>query len=230
MKSKLNNSVIIFSKYPREGKVKTRLAKSYGDKFAVDFYRSCAEHIFKECLKLIQNGVQVCVFYPDEKDKNEMLDWIPREFDLYNQIGSSLGDKITNALNFVFNKGADNALIIGTDIPDITSELIITGIDYLQNIDVVAGPSLDGGYYLLGMNQFYKNLFADVQWSTSSVLNQTLKNVNNENLKIKLLPELTDIDTDKDLLSWIQKETINDSDSFRSEFRRIIERNKILIV
>jgi len=226
MKSKLNNSVIIFSKYPREGKVKTRLAKSYGDKFAVDFYRSCADHIFNECLKLIQHGIQVCVFYPDEKDKNEMLDWIPGEFNLYNQIGSSLGDKIANAFNFVFNNGTDNALIIGTDIPDITSELIINGIDYLQNIDVVVGPSLDGGYYLLGMNQFYKNLFADVQWSTSSVLNQTLRNANNENLKIKLLPELTDIDTDKDLMNWIQKDKVNKADSFRSKLNRIMNEIK----
>lgn len=228
MKSKFNNSVIVFSKYPREGKVKTRLAKSLGDRFAVDFYRFCAEHVFNECRKLIQHDIKVYVFYPDENDKDEMKDWIPREFILYNQIGRTLGDRIKNAFNLVFNNGADDALIIGTDIPDISSELIMNGIKYLQKNDVVLGPSLDGGYYLLGMNQFYKNLFNDIKWSTSSVLNQTLKNASNGCLMIKLLPELADIDTEKDLLNWIRNDGDTADNPLRIKFKRYIERYKTL--
>lgn len=69
----------------------------------------------------------------------------------------------------------------------------------LDDRQVVIGPASDGGYYLLGMTAYYPFLFEDKSWSSSSVLDDTIRQTETASLSYELLPELNDIDTLDDL-------------------------------
>ena len=112
-----------------------------------------------------------------------------------------------NAFKKAIEKGSENTIIIGTDIPDISSEIIKRALKALENTDVVIGPSNDGGYYLLGMKKLYKDLFIGIEWSRDSVLHNTIERLNNLNLSYSMLPELIDIDTEEDLKMWLADNT-----------------------
>jgi len=202
MTSEKKQAIIIFSKYPREGVVKTRLAKTMGTKFAVKFYKACAENTFNECEKLISDNTSVYIFYSDIKEEKLIVEWTSKKF-LYNeQTGSNLGERMMNAFGHVFDDKAQNAIIIGTDLPDISSSIIMDAFKALENYHAVIGPSSDGGYYLLGMNKFHRHLFEDIKWSTNSVFRSTVKKIEQESLTVKILDELIDIDEQKDLINW----------------------------
>ena len=123
------------------------------------------------------------------------------------QIGKNLGEKMLNAFRFVFKNDVNKTIIIGTDLPDISSAIIKNTFTLLDEFDVVVGPATDGGYYLLGMKKIFKELFIDLPWSTDKLFNRTLQVINKLNLEVSILPELSDIDTENDLKNWINKET-----------------------
>ncbi len=205
MKNLNKNAVIIFSKYPQKGKVKTRMASTLGHTFAKDFYKVCAEHTFNETLK-VKNS-RSFLFYSDEKDRDKIKKWTNSKFLLHPQQGKDLGEKMLNAFKSVFKNNVKKTVIIGTDLPDISSDIIEKSFDLLDECDVVLGPATDGGYYLLGMKKIYEKLFVDLPWSTDRLLGKTLEIINYLNLRVSILPELSDIDTEIDLNNWINKET-----------------------
>ena len=202
LSQKQNSAVIIFAKYPEPGKVKTRLASETGNEFAAEFYRICAEHIFKEVQK---TDAQRFLFLPATDDEALIKNWAGRDF-IYNlQIGNSLGEKMVNAFEVVFSAGYNSAVIIGTDIPDISSAIIESSIKNLQSYDVVVSPSDDGGDSLLGMNKLFPFLFYDIEWSTSSVLPATIDKLDKHNIDYKIQAALHDVDNLNDLKRYLQQ-------------------------
>lgn len=216
MKDFNKKAVIIFAKYPENGKVKTRLASTLGERFATDFYKVCAEHTFKEILKVNKNSTRHFLFYSDKNDRGKIKKWTHSNFLLFNQQGKDLGDKMFNAFQSVFKNGVSKSIIIGTDLPDISSYIINDAFELLNESDVVLGPATDGGYYLLGMKKIIKELFLDLPWSTDKLFRQTLEVINKLNLQVSILPELSDIDTESDLNNWINKETKLSTCEFKS--------------
>jgi rSAM/selenodomain-associated transferase 1 len=197
-------AIIIFVKFPQEGKVKTRLAKDKGAYFATEFYRICAEHILSEIKKLNKNNFASYIYCYSNSEVEMVSGWIGREFIVKPQIDGDLGERMSKSFNEVFNEGFSKVLIIGTDVPDINSDLINNAASKLDENDFVIGPSSDGGYYLLGMNSLNTEIFHDLNWSTSFVLKNTLDKINSLKLKTNLLEELIDVDTKKDLNSWMK--------------------------
>lgn len=92
-------------------------------------------------------------------------------------------------------------VIIGSDCAELTPDLLNLAYQKLEKNDLIAGPSEDGGYYLLGMNAFYGDLFEGIQWSTSKVLSQTLQKAKELALDFELLPERNDVDYEEDWLA-----------------------------
>ncbi len=221
---KKKKALIIFAKYPREGEVKTRLAKAMGEKFAVSFYKACAENTFKECEKIIPINVSVYLFYADRKDEKLISNWASNRFLYKEQNGETLGERMENAFSQVFHDEAGSAIIIGTDLPDISYPLIAEAFEALEKHQVVIGPSSDGGYYLLGMNELYSSLFSGIKWSTGSVLKSTIEIIKNKNLSAKILKELTDIDEHKDLKKWF---SVSKPDENNFLYRLIKEQSNI---
>jgi len=210
MNIKKKDAIIIFAKYPKHGNVKTRLAKTLGENVATKFYISCASHVFKESLKLKRTVVPF-LFHPDQEQSNELKNWAGGKFIYKIQDGADLGQRMSNALAEVFKNNFEKVLIIGTDIPDLSSDLINQALSQLDKNDIVIGPSTDGGYYLLGMKKFHPDLFNNIQWSSAEVLNKTLDIIIQKELKFCLLTELMDIDTEADLKIWYSKINVKNS-------------------
>jgi glycosyltransferase A (GT-A) superfamily protein (DUF2064 family) len=82
--------------------------------------------------------------------------------------------------------------------------MIENSFNYLDNNEVVIGPSSDGGYYLVGLSKLNKEIFSGIPWSTNEVLKNTLKKLKEKNISYKLLPELIDIDTEEDIIKWLK--------------------------
>lgn len=197
-------AIIIFAKFPEQGFVKTRLAKDLGEEFATEFYRVCAEHIFSEVLKINSNILKPFIFCVGETEVKKVYEWAEKKIKVIPQIDSDLGGRMSASFKKSFNQGYTKAIIIGTDIPDISTEIIEKAFSTLNDYDCVLGPSSDGGYYLLGMNDFYPEIFEGIEWSTSTVIQKTLEKITSLNLQSKLLNELIDVDTKKDLDNWMR--------------------------
>ena len=202
---KKDTAIIIFTKFPVEGKVKTRLAKNMGNKFAVSFYRVCAEHTFKELVKVKETGSELFLFCSEENEIEQVMKWAGKDFNYYSQQGNDLGLKMYNAFDTVFKRGYKKVIIIGTDAPDVSMKIVQSAILVLDNYSVVIGPANDGGYYLLGFKLKLIDLFSGIEWSTNSVFDNTIEKLKNSKINYFTLDELTDIDTLEDLQNWLKQ-------------------------
>lgn len=199
--NKSRASLILFVRFPVAGRVKTRLAKSLGPAAAARFYRLCAENVFRESAR-VPGPVERYLFYADSEDRERVGRWAGGGFSLQPQVGTNLGQRMQNAFATVFRRGAGKAVILASDTPDLSGDIMASAIRALGTSDVVIGPCPDGGYYLLGMKKLHRRLFTDIAWSTGSVFQQTVAAINASGLKFHRLPPLADIDTGEDLRRW----------------------------
>ena len=188
-----DHHLIIFVKNPKPGKVKTRLAASVGDEKALEIYLRLLEITRNEALRT--NCVRN-VFYSDEIESDS---WDDDHFNKFVQQGNDLGDRMKNAFEQVFALGAEKAVIIGSDCPQISAEILETSFIELDKNDVCIGPAKDGGYYLLGMKKLHPFLFEEKEWSTDSVFDDTLAQLSEHHLSSSELVQLSDLDTADDL-------------------------------
>ncbi len=202
---KKDTAIIVFTRFPVEGKVKTRLAINMGNKFAVLFYRVCAEHTFKELVKIKETGSKLFLFCSEENEIEQVMKWAGNNFNYYSQQGNDLGLKMYNAFDTVFRKGYKKVIIIGTDAPDVSMNIVQSAISVLDNYNVVIGPANDGGYYLLGFKLKLIDLFSGIEWSSSSVFDDTIEKLKNSKINYFMLDELIDIDTLEDLQNWLKQ-------------------------
>lgn len=192
------SALLIFVKTPVLGNVKTRLAKDIGDENALNVYLRLLEHT-----KGVASKVQadVYVFYHGEVATNDLWDGFKKE----QQIDADLGGKMFDAFQRVKAKGYEKMVIIGSDCAEISEAIIQQGFDELNGHDVVFGPALDGGYYLLGMKEVHPCLFEGKPWSTATLLQETVEDCKQHSLTHALLEELSDIDYLSDLKTVFSK-------------------------
>lgn len=198
-------SIIVFVKYPTEGQVKTRLAKTVGNRFATKFYKITAENIVLT-ISRIKNTYKY-IFYSDKQEKEKIKKWLNKNYFYCNQEGRDLGERMKNAFMKVFGNNTQKAIIIGSDIPDISESIVLEAINKLDESDIVIGPSPDGGYYLLGMKKFNPFIFENITYSTEKVFEDTLRKIKENNLSFTTLRMLDDIDTEEDLKNWLKSGT-----------------------
>ena len=187
-----DNLLLIFTRNPEPGKVKTRLAKDTGDEIALEIYKFLLKHTVSvtKDLKITKR-----VYYSEEIQQNDI--WDNEFFEKRLQKGSSLGERMKNAFEEGFGDGYQNIAIIGSDLFDIQQKDLEEAFVELQKNEYVIGPAEDGGYYLLGMKYLNHNLFTDKKWGTDSVLRDTLKDLQNN--QVKLLKTRNDVDTYNDI-------------------------------
>ncbi|MGV3586896.1 MAG: TIGR04282 family arsenosugar biosynthesis glycosyltransferase [Adhaeribacter sp.] len=188
--------LIIFIKNPILGKVKSRLAATVGPEKALAIYHQ----LLHRTQKVTQNlPVDKALYYADfipEKDS-----WDTAVYTKYLQVTGDLGQRMEQAFQQGFSDNYNRICIIGSDCFELSSEIIQQAFRRLEDKDVVIGPAEDGGYYLLGLTQHQPFLFQNKHWSTESVLLDTLQDVKAKNLSVTLLPTLTDVDEEKDLVT-----------------------------
>ncbi len=186
--------LIVFTKNSERGKVKTRLAKTVGDKKALQVYQKLLK-ITKSVTDQLDVSKQV--WYSRFIDNDDL--WSEDDYEKHLQKGDSLGMRMQHAFYKAFTDGYQKVVIIGSDCSELSPKIIEQSFRDLETSQAVIGPASDGGYYLLGMRNFYPSLFAGKSWSTSSVFEETIRQFNEMNISYEKLPILNDIDTEADL-------------------------------
>ncbi|MEA1948673.1 MAG: TIGR04283 family arsenosugar biosynthesis glycosyltransferase [Thermodesulfobacteriota bacterium] len=209
--------LIVFTRYPEPGKTKTRLIPMLGAESAADLQRKMTEHTLLQVKRLpTRCELSVEIRY-DGGDKNLMQNWLGQDFDYRPQGSGNLGLRMKCSLEDSFRAGATEAVIIGTDIPDITDVIIQKAFDALKLKNLVLGPAKDGGYYLIGLqkNSLSKaipDLFTGINWGAGDVLEKTIKIAKNSGLSFTLLDVLKDVDHPEDLMAWKRSQNLSNHD------------------
>ncbi|WP_028891451.1 TIGR04282 family arsenosugar biosynthesis glycosyltransferase [Tenacibaculum sp. 47A_GOM-205m] len=186
------NLLLIFTRNPELGNVKTRLANTIGDEAALAIYKFLLEHTKQVTQNL---PCDKAVYYSVKIREHDI--WNPTIYQKKLQEGNDLGERMHNAFQQAFSDGYEKVIIIGSDLPDLTSEHINKAFKKLNSNDVVMGPAEDGGYYLLGMKKLHANIFQHKDWGTSTVRKDTLNDLQNES--VHLLETLNDVDVFDDI-------------------------------
>lgn len=204
----MKKGLIVFAREPLPGEVKTRLAAAVGDQVAADLYESMLQDVLKAARQL--TDIETVVFWDCEK---ESLPVLSEKYSCNSrcQVAGNLGQRMQAAFEEMFADGCELCCIIGSDAPDLPLPYIQEAYQLLAAMqsDVVLGPSLDGGYYLLGLRQLRPQLFVDIFWSTAAVLGQSLIAAQGLGLKATLLPEWQDIDTVEDLQAFQERKRLS---------------------
>jgi rSAM/selenodomain-associated transferase 1 len=193
------NVLIIFIKYPAAGMVKSRLALDLGEKRAAEIYRQLAETVVANVTpRPAENAYDVILCCAPDAAEQAFKEWFPCHGLFSPQQGSDLGERMSNAFLHAFDIGYTKALLIGSDCPDLSPEILAQGFALLDAHNIVLGPAHDGGYYLIGLRRLEPGLFCGMDWGTERVLQQTLDKISDAGLTVALLPQLRDIDRIED--------------------------------
>ena len=192
--------VQLFAKYPRAGLAKTRLIPALGADHAAR-WQAIAIGVALERLRsfAVEPRREFEVWYTGA-DEAEMRSLLGSEAPCRPQADGDLGQRLVLAMRTAFDDGIARLCIIGTDAPGLSAGLLDQAMSALESHDVVLGPALDGGYYLIAMKQPEPRLFTDIAWSSECVLEQTLARAHSGGLTTKLLPHLSDVDHPEDLI------------------------------
>jgi uncharacterized protein len=204
----IDAAVIILARLPRRGRVKSRLAATVGDDGAAESYRLMAEHLFEECRRL-PPAVARYLFYAGRGDAEAVSAWTGGSFRYVPQSPAGFGRRMMAAFETVFREGARKAVIVGSDIPDLTATIISEALHLLDRYPVVIGPDHGGGYYLLGLKMIYPDLFLrPLPWGTQLICWRTLQIMQELGITPAFLPRLIDVDVEGDLWRWWEQKPV----------------------
>lgn len=202
--SALDNRALlgIFAKQPIPGQVKTRLCPPFDAQTAAAFYRTALNETVQRFTA--GHGYQLALCYAGEQN------WFATAFpgvELVVQQGDDLGSRMANTLALFFQRGYRQAVLVGSDTPDLPVAIIEQAFGALRQHDLVVGPARDGGYYLIGMTRPHPQLFRQIPWSTDRVLALTLQRARTLGLTVATLPEWDDLDDRAALQRLLQRES-----------------------
>ncbi|SDB26918.1 hypothetical protein SAMN05660653_01298 [Desulfonatronum thiosulfatophilum] len=207
--------VIVMVKYPRPGRVKTRLAATLGDSRAVDLYRCFVQDVLAT-LDALPAQVLICIDPPSMAQ--EFAVWLGPNRSFLVQYGKTLDARMDFAFAQAFDAGFERAVLLGSDLPDLPGRLVQAAFAGLASHDVVLGPATDGGFYLIGRQSrsFQNGVLTDIRWSTPAVLDATLIRLRRSGLTVLLLEEISDVDDLEALVRLMNSNVLpKDSRTFR---------------
>jgi rSAM/selenodomain-associated transferase 1 len=194
--------LIIFTRYPEPGLTKTRLMPALGAEGAANLQRQMTEYTLSKVREL-QKAIAISVEVRFTGGNLELMQsWLGTDLIYQSQGEGDLGKRMTRSLLDAFDAGARQVVIIGTDCPGVNAQILTKAFAELQQCDIVLGPAVDGGYYLIGLQRPFLELFLDINWGTSQVLQQTVAICHQLNLSVAYLASLADVDRPEDLSIW----------------------------
>jgi uncharacterized protein len=196
---KMDRCLAVLVRHPEPGKVKTRLAKAYGDAFVAELYGYFVDDLLEA---LAPGDYHLEIFFTPTEREIEIRQRFGVRFCYSPQQGEGLGDRMEKAFRSCFAKGFAATLLIGSDFPDLTVEVIEEAFLALEKgQDTVVGPAFDGGYYLIGFRSatFDPEVFREMPWGESTVFNKTVNRLRARGYRIHLAPAWHEIDTGEDL-------------------------------
>lgn len=190
-------ALLVFAKAPVPGQAKTRLIPALGPEGAA----ALQQRLLNRTLATASMAGAVVQLWCSPDRDHPAFDRVAERYALscYPQQGSDLGARMAHALQMAL-LSHPYAVIIGTDCPQLTPELLRQALGRLaQGEDAVIGPAADGGYYLLGLRRFEASLFEDIDWGSDQVLAQTRERMAQSGLCCGTLARLHDLDRPEDL-------------------------------
>ena len=192
----MRRALIIVGKAPRPGRTKTRLVPPLSADQAADL--SSAFLLDTVELGLGLGWECVSVVHPAEPDEAELLaQLVPAQVRLCRPGRRWPGSALRGAFADHFAEQFERVVLVDSDSPTLPPEILHAACAGLDEHDVTLGPSVDGGYYLLGLRQQHDELFDAITWSTALVFDQTLHQA--RRLRVECLPEWYDVDAPDDL-------------------------------
>ncbi len=195
----MNRTIIIMTKVPRAGNVKTRLQPF----LSAEQCRFLAEAFLFDTIHKARNACsELIVAFAPAGEKDYFADLSFEHLLTIEQRGADLGEKMSDAFEFAFRRNsAGNVVLIGTDSPTFPIEFIGQAFEFLETkTDAVLGKSADGGFYLIGLRRrIPPRLFDNIEWSSPLVFEQATQNIERLKINLKLIPEWYDIDAPNDL-------------------------------
>jgi len=198
--------LVLFARAPTPGQVKKRLIPDLNSGPACELYRAFVDDI----LDRFRGSREFCVRMAVAGDEPLRLPASWKRVPLFVQQGNALGKRLAHAFRVLFADGFERVVIIGTDAPTLSADFVREAFESLQRKDVVIGPAVDGGYYLIGLHSHVRrdddasvrpplrkgwtSLFQDIEWGGAQVLAQTLNVVRQLGLSLHLLPPWYDVD------------------------------------
>ena len=196
--------LLFFVKDPRHGPAKTRLARAVGKDTAQDLYKNFI-HDMLLMLDRENYPFSICVDPGDALEGLKKL--LGEKYQYLPQRGDDRGQKMEHCFRNAFSRGFRRVIVIGSDVPDLPGEIIGDAFRLLNTHDCVIGPSLDGGYYLIGfrIGSLLPEAFEGIEWGTEVVLKKTTDILERHHLRTHLLQAWRDIDTVEDLKQFFQR-------------------------
>lgn len=204
--------LIVFTRYPEPGTTKTRLIPCLGAAGAADLQRRMTARILAQARALeTRRGLALEVRH-EGGDRQLMQAWLGAGLVFTPQGAGDIGCRMARALDDAMRRGAAAAVLVGSDIPGITTALLASAFDKIAEQTVVLGPARDGGYYLIGLSpaalaEASAAIFLGMDWGTSAVLAETCRRLERLGLSYRLLAPLDDVDRPEDLHVWERHRT-----------------------
>ena len=206
--------LLVFTRYPEPGKVKTRLIPALGSTGAASLHRRLTAHALSLAKAFADAGhLELRVAF-DGGHVQAMQQVFGEAYQYEPQAPGDLGRRLESAFAASLQQGRRRVVLIGSDCPGISAPILSSAFARLTDHDLVLGPATDGGYYLIGLRAPQPELFQDIPWSTGQVLTKTLEKAAGLGLRPALLKSLTDIDRPADLPVWekIHSQVSNEPD------------------
>ena len=192
--------IIIFTRFPEPGLTKTRLIPALGPEGACRLHRELTEKIVAQVQQIKKSYPLMMEIHFSGGSREQMAGWLGRDFEYVIQEEGDLGARMRLAFEKGFRQGWKRVVLIGSDLPDLTSAIIRASFNRLTSHDLVLGPARDGGYYLIGLTANRPELFGNsIIWGTKEVFKSTLITAGQLGLKTALLARLRDVDRPEDL-------------------------------
>lgn len=207
--SSQKRAMLIFTRIPVPGKVKTRLLSQYTPQACADIQLAMVKDLINKLSLLATNEVcDVYLCFSDEGDPEAFLKTLPQWLKVFPQKGQEMGERMYQGFELLFDEGYEQIVLTGSDIPTLQLKDILDAFSELNQSTLVIGPSCDGGYYLLGANSVNLSpifMGSDMQWGHRSVYEQTVSNSHLQGWTMSEMKKQLDIDEPSDLESYLQK-------------------------
>ena len=191
-------AVLVFTRTPVPGRVKTRLIPAIGAERASNLHRAM---LWRTVATAAEADVGPVGLWCSPASEHPYIAEIQREFglDVHVQRGGDLGERMYLALRSQLD-GADGALLVGTDCPFLEAgDLQLAARALREGADAVIGPAEDGGYYLIGVRESDMEVFSGVAWGSKQVLAATRQKFRDLGWRWRELATRRDVDRPADL-------------------------------
>lgn len=210
-------AIIVLSKFPEAGKVKTRLAPELSPEQAADVHQAFLLHLLRRVHRLSPAQLILCVDPPDAVGRMRDLIEADCHAMVIPQATGDLGERLSAAADAAFLHH-EHALLLGSDSPDLPATALRKACDLTAEAQVVVGPAEDGGFWCLGLRRSVdsRKLLERIDWSSGRETRQLLENADRLGYRVQLTAAWDDVDRPADLQRLLTRLSASSDDEDRA--------------